>query len=68
MSDKRAIDQPRGVDHKPVVPRGQAHVLLLEPASTRNTGNVDRDYTIEPQDRQRRKGLGGECHHIKVTL
>ena len=30
---------PRGVEHKPVAPR-PAHVLLFEPASTRNTGNL----------------------------
>ncbi|MHC4447698.1 MAG: cupin domain-containing protein [Planctomycetota bacterium] len=44
---------PRGIEHKPVVPHGQAHVLLFEPATTRNTGNVDHGYTIEPQDLQR---------------
>ncbi len=38
---------PRGVEHKPVA-REVAHVLLFEPASTRNTGNVDHDLTIEP--------------------
>jgi len=37
---------PRGVEHKPVAER-EAHVLLFEPASTRNTGNVDHGYTIE---------------------
>ena len=37
----------RGVEHKPVVPEGVASVLLFEPKSTRNTGNVDHDYTIE---------------------
>ena len=40
---------PRGVEHKPVAD-GVAHVLLFEPATTRNTGNVDHDYTIEPGD------------------
>ncbi|MHC5113824.1 MAG: cupin domain-containing protein [Planctomycetota bacterium] len=37
---------PRGVEHKPVA-HGEAHVVLFEPASTRNTGNVDHEYTIE---------------------
>lgn len=40
---------PRGVEHKPVAPE-TAHVLLFEPASTRNTGNVDHEYTIEADD------------------
>lgn len=43
---------PRGVEHKPVS-RGEAHVLLFEPKSTRNTGQVDHRYTIEPVDLER---------------
>ncbi len=53
LSEGELLVVPRGVEHKPMVPHGQAHVLLFEPASTRNTGNVDHDYTIEPQDLQR---------------
>ncbi len=37
---------PRGVEHKPVALR-EASVLLFEPATTRNTGNVNHQYTIE---------------------
>ena len=40
---------PRGVEHQPAA-RGVAHVLLFEPGSTRNTGNVDHQYTIEASD------------------
>ncbi len=43
---------PRGIEHKPVA-RHPAHVLLFEPASTRNTGNVRHQYTIEPDNLQR---------------
>ena len=43
---------PRGVEHKPVADQ-TAEVLLFEPATTRNTGNVDHDYTIEAGDLQR---------------
>ena len=43
---------PRGVEHKPSAV-GIANVLLFEPASTRNTGNVDHGYTIEPGDLDR---------------
>jgi mannose-6-phosphate isomerase-like protein (cupin superfamily) len=43
---------PRGVEHKPVAPR-LAQVLMFEPASTRNTGNVDHNYTIEAEDLER---------------
>lgn len=37
---------PRGVEHRPVAAR-EAHVLLFEPASTRNTGDVRGDRTID---------------------
>lgn len=43
---------PRGVEHKPVADE-VAHVVLFEPAATRNTGNVDHDYTIEAGDLDR---------------
>ncbi len=43
---------PRGVEHKPQADE-TAEVLLFEPATTRNTGNVDHDYTIEAEDLQR---------------
>jgi mannose-6-phosphate isomerase-like protein (cupin superfamily) len=40
---------PRGVEHRPVADE-EAHVLLFEPASTLNTGNVRNERTIdEPQ-------------------
>jgi mannose-6-phosphate isomerase-like protein (cupin superfamily) len=37
---------PRGVEHQPVA-REEAHVLLFEPASTLNTGNVRNERTVE---------------------
>ncbi len=43
---------PRGVEHRPVAPDGAA-VLLFEPAATRNTGDVDHAWTIEPEDLER---------------
>jgi len=43
---------PRGVEHRPVAPGGAA-VLLFEPAATRNTGDVDHAWTIEPEDLER---------------
>ena len=43
---------PRGVEHRPVAEPG-TEILLFEPASTRNTGNVDHGWTIEPEDLHR---------------
>lgn len=40
---------PRGVEHSPTAD-AEAHILLFEPATTRNTGNVDHAYTIEAED------------------
>ena len=40
---------PRGVEHRPVA-ADEVHVLLFEPAGTRNTGNVENDRTVpEPR-------------------
>jgi mannose-6-phosphate isomerase-like protein (cupin superfamily) len=36
---------PRGVEHLPVAEE-ECHVLLFEPASTLNTGNVENERTI----------------------
>jgi mannose-6-phosphate isomerase-like protein (cupin superfamily) len=41
---------PRGVEHRPVADE-EAHVLLFEPASTLNTGNVRDERTLETLDR-----------------
>lgn len=37
---------PRGVEHMPVAEE-EVHVLLFEPASTLNTGNVRSEQTVE---------------------
>ena len=37
---------PRGVEHQPYAPE-EVHVLLFEPASTLNTGNVVNDRTVD---------------------
>ena len=43
---------PRGVEHKPEADQ-TAEVLLFEPAGTRNTGNVEHQYTIEADELER---------------
>lgn len=35
---------PRGVEHKPIA-EDEVHILLFEPASTLNTGNIENDRT-----------------------
>lgn len=41
---------PRGVEHRPVAEE-EAHILLFEPASTLNTGNVRDERTLEKLER-----------------
>lgn len=41
---------PKGVEHKPVA-ENEAQVLLLEPVTTLNTGNVRSDRTVTAPER-----------------
>jgi mannose-6-phosphate isomerase-like protein (cupin superfamily) len=41
---------PRGVEHRPVADE-EAHVLLFEPATTLNTGDVRDDRTVDVPQR-----------------
>lgn len=39
---------PKGVEHRPIAAK-EAHVLLLEPKTTRNTGNIENERTVSDQ-------------------
>ena len=41
---------PHGIEHRPVAEQ-EVHVLLFEPASTLNTGNVQNERTVAQPDR-----------------
>ena len=41
---------PRGMEHRPVA-EDEVHVLLFEPASTLNTGNVQDERTVREPER-----------------
>ena len=41
---------PRGVEHRPVAEE-EAHVLLFEPATTLNTGDVRDERTVDEPER-----------------
>jgi len=41
---------PRGIEHLPVAEE-EVHVLLIEPAGTRNTGNVRNELTLDNLER-----------------
>jgi len=41
---------PRGTEHRPVA-EDEVHVLLFEPASTLNTGNVQDERTVREPER-----------------
>jgi mannose-6-phosphate isomerase-like protein (cupin superfamily) len=40
---------PKGTAHKPYAPE-EVHLLLFEPASTLNTGNIRNEFTVEDPD------------------
>lgn len=44
VKEGEIITVPRGVEHRPVAPE-EASVLLFEPATTVNTGNVEHELT-----------------------
>ncbi len=41
---------PRGVEHKPYAPK-EVSVMLFEPSTTLNTGNVTNEFTIADLDK-----------------
>ena len=50
LEEGEFIVVPRGVEHRPVADE-EVHVLLFEPATTLNTGNVTNERTVETLDR-----------------
>jgi mannose-6-phosphate isomerase-like protein (cupin superfamily) len=50
IEDGEFIIIPRGVEHRPNA-KEEVHVLLFEPVSTLNTGNVRNKRTLEKLDR-----------------
>ncbi len=50
LEEGECIVVPKGVEHKPVAEE-EVHVLLLEPKSTLNTGNLKNERTVEKLDR-----------------
>ncbi|MGE5274192.1 MAG: cupin domain-containing protein [Verrucomicrobiota bacterium] len=41
---------PKGVEHRPVA-EGETHVVLIEPKTTLNTGNVRNERTVDDLER-----------------
>ncbi len=50
LEEGEVLIVPRGVEHRPVADE-EAHVLLFEPASTLNTGNLRNERTIGQPER-----------------
>jgi len=44
LKEGEMVVVPRGIEHKPVADE-ECHVLLFEPATTLNTGNVENELT-----------------------
>jgi mannose-6-phosphate isomerase-like protein (cupin superfamily) len=50
LDEGEFIVVPKGVEHRPVAEE-EVHVLLFEPATTLNTGNVINERTVKKLDR-----------------
>lgn len=50
LEEGEMIIVPRGVEHRPVADE-ECHVLLFEPASTLNTGNIEDGFTVKELQR-----------------
>ncbi len=50
LREGEGIIIPKGVEHMPVADE-EVHVMLIEPKSTRNTGNVVNEKTVEDLER-----------------
>ena len=50
LEEGEALVVPRGVEHRPVAEE-EVHLLLFEPASTLNTGDVRNERTVEELER-----------------
>ncbi len=50
LEEGEFIVVPRGIDHKPVADE-ECWILLFEPASTLNTGNIENEFTQHELDR-----------------
>ncbi len=46
LNEGDIIVVPKGVEHRPVAEE-ECHILMFEPESTLNTGNVENDRTVE---------------------
>jgi len=51
LDEGEMIVVPHGVEHRPEALTDECHVLMLEPNSTLNTGNVITDKTVRELDR-----------------
>lgn len=45
VNEGEFLIMPRGVEHRPMA-KEEVHVLLFEPASTLNTGNITNELTV----------------------
>jgi len=50
LDEGEFIVVPRGVEHKPVADE-ECWIMLFEPASTLNTGNVENEFTLKDLER-----------------
>ena len=51
LHEGEMIIVPHGIEHRPEALTDECHVLMLEPATTLNTGNLISDRTVTDLDR-----------------
>ena len=51
LSEGELLVVPKGVEHRPIA-ANEAHVVMIEPASTKHTGDTQSALTIEISDQE----------------
>ncbi len=52
LSEGELLVVPKGMEHKPIAEL-EAHVVMIEPASTKHTGAVKTDFAVAVTDQER---------------
>ncbi|HOV98816.1 MAG: cupin domain-containing protein [Bacteroidales bacterium] len=51
INEGEFIIVPRGIDHRPIAD-SEVHILLFEPNTTLNTGNIRNEFTVDSPEKK----------------